>query len=545
MSVGLEPRSGLASWALMALPNLDSSTTLWKTYLSWVNLANAFRRLGGRPGNLPPPVTRRTQFRLLVALTIVWAIWAGWSLLGRSSPYTLRVVDDVGAVVVAANVDIGGDQAGATDSEGHLTLRWSSSSDVLEVSAPGHITQMVTVADRPENVFDVVLKARVLRGRVLDKQGNPVGHARISSGPAVGVSDEDGRFDLRGAEPGTVEVSRPAWVATSFSWDGSPGDTVVELIPFDARAVHIRGEAVVDDLEAFIAMAHDTELNALMIDLKNEAGLVWYNSANQVALDAGSVQAAFDLAAIAERAEEEELYLIGRLVLFNDPVVALAKPSMAVWDTATEAPLETDGQRFLDPTDSDARAFALDLAREVCEMGVDEVQLDYVRFPDNRPESSQFDGGSPTPEVRTEAIESFLIEAAEMLRPMGCALAADVFGFITAPSDLFPDAGIGQNWERVSGLVDVISPMVYPSHYDANAYGFENPNDHPGQVVRRALRDGVDRLNANVIVRPWLQDFGYSAEQVRAQIDVAESYGFGWMLWNARSDVTVGALNTR
>lgn len=490
-------------------------------------------------------MTRRTQFRLLVALTIVWVAWAGWSLLGRSSPYSLRVVDDVGAVVISANVDIGGEQAGTTNSEGQLALKWRSSSDILEVSAPGHITQMVTVANRPEGVFDVVLKARVLRGRVVDVEGDPVTYAQISSGPAVGVTNEEGHFNIRGAEPGTVEVTRPAWVATSFQWDGSPGDSVVEMTPFDARAVHIRGEAVVEDLEGFIQMAHDTELNALMIDLKNEAGFVWYDSANQVALEAGAVQAAFDLAAIAERAEAEELYLIGRLVLFNDPIVAMAMPSMAVWDSATEGPLETDGQRFLDPTDVDARAYALDLAREVCELGVDEVQFDYVRFPDNRPESSEFDGGSPTPEVRTEAIASFLVEATEILRPMGCAVAADVFGFITAPSDLFPDAGIGQNWEQVSGLVDVISPMVYPSHYDANAYGFENPNDNPGPVVKRALRDGVDRLNANVIVRPWLQDFGYSADQVRAQIDVAESYGFGWMLWNAKSEVTMGALDRR
>ncbi len=494
-------------------------------------------------GILSPPVTRRTQFRLLVALTIVWVAWAGWSLLSRTSPYTLRVLDDVGVVVVSANIDIEGDQAGTTDSQGQLELVWSRSSDVLEVSAPGHITQMVTISDRPEGVVDVVLKARVLRGRVEDGDGIPVPFARVTAGPASALTDDQGRFNLRGAEPGTVQVRRPAWVEETFGWDGSPGDTVVELTPFDARAVHIRGEAVVEDLDYFIDLAHTTELNSLMIDLKNEAGFVWYDSRNEVALEAGSVQSAFSLASVAERAEAEGLYLIGRLVIFNDPIVAVAKPEMAVWDTATSAPLETNNQRFLDPTDQQARQFALDLAIEVCEMGVDEVQFDYVRFPDKRPESSQFDGGSPTPEMRTSAIATFLAEAAEVLRPMGCAVAADVFGFITAPSDLFPDAGIGQNWEQVAGLVDVISPMVYPSHYDVNAYGFENPNDHPGPVVDRALRDGVDRLTAPVIVRPWLQDFGYSADQVRAQIDVAESYGLGWMLWNARSEVTEGALD--
>lgn len=176
-------------------------------------------------------------------------------------------------------------------------------------------------------------------------------------------------------------------------------------------------------------------------------------------------------------------------------------------------------------------------------MGLDEVQFDYVRFPDNRPESSEFDGGSPTPEMRKKTINSFLAAAVKKLHPLGCAVAADVFGFVTAPSELFPDGGIGQYWEDVTALVDVISPMVYPSHYDAPAYGFDNPNAHPGPMVDYALEDGMERLKASVIVRPWLQDFLYTEDQVRAQIEIAEKYGFGWMLWNAKSDVTESALD--
>jgi hypothetical protein len=171
-------------------------------------------------------------------------------------------------------------------------------------------------------------------------------------------------------------------------------------------------------------------------------------------------------------------------------------------------------------------------------MGVDEIQFDYVRFPDQRRDSATFDQGV-TADIRMATINGFLLEAVSLLHPMGCAVGADVFGFITKAID---DGSIGQYWEDMVSIVDVVSPMVYPSHYTTGWYGFEVPNDHPGPMVSNALDDGLSRMPRNVVVRPWLQDFGYDADQVRAQITSAEEYGLGWMLWNASSNVTVAAL---
>jgi hypothetical protein len=476
---------------------------------------------------------------LLVALTIVWALWAGWSLLGRATPYTLRVLDDAGAPIAAASVDINDSQVGTSAEDGTIEIDWRRSATVLEVSAAGHVPKTVTIAERPDGLFDVVLKARILRGRVLDPDGTPVESATVVAGPASGTTDAEGRISLRGAEPGTVTVGRPAWVATTFEWDGGVGESVVEIEPFIARAVHISGEAAGEDLDRFFEMAEGTELNALMLDLKDESGLVWYDSTHPVAAEVGAIRSVYDLSEVADRAESEDLYLIGRLVVFNDPTAAVRKPEMAVWDSATNQPYQSNNQYFLDPTDPEARAYGLGLAEEVCEMGVDEVQFDYVRFPDQRSETTTFDGGVSL-ETRTSTIIGFLQEAVAILHPMGCAVAADVFGFTTAAGT--DDGGIGQRWEEVTGVVDVASPMVYPSHYTAGWYGFDNPNDHPGPMVTRALEDGMERLSRNVVVRPWLQDFGYTTEQVRTQIEVAEQFGMGWMLWNAASEVTVDAL---
>lgn len=493
----------------------------------------------GRPvGILSNAVARRTQFRVLVAITIGFLAWTGWTLIGRSHPYQLRVLDDLGVPVASAVVDVGGSQAGTSGRDGIIEMVWSRSTRVLQVAAPGHVPRTVTLTDVPEDSLDVVLKARVLRGRVVDADGVGVAGAEIAAGAARAIADADGYFMIRGAEEGRVSVSRPAWLPTSFIWDGGTGDAVVEMEPFTARAVHIGGEEVRDEFDVFVDMAMTTELNALMIDLKDETGSVWYDTQNQTALESGAAQAAYGLTDTVNMAHDLGLYVIGRIVLFNDPIAAVSNPAMAVWDADIDAPYEANGQFFLDPTDENARQYGIDLATEACQMGVDEIQFDYVRFPDARREGATFDGGV-TPDVRVATITRFLSDAVAELRPLGCAVAADVFGYLTTATD---DGGIGQRWEDVAGIVDVVSPMLYPSHYDPGWYDFDNPNEFPGELIEEALADGLERLPGQVVVRPWLQDFGYNADQVREQIESAERYGLGWMLWNAASRVTVDAL---
>lgn len=445
------------------------------------------------------------------------------------------MLDDLGSPIAAAVVDVDGTQVGTTGSDGRVELVWNRSNKVLGVSAAGHVSQMVTLNDQPEGQFDVVLKARVLRGRVVDEEGHGVDAAVVRAGSGDAISDDDGYFQIRGAEEGVVTVDRPAWLPGEFRWDGGTGEAIVTLEPFTARAVHIGGTAIREGLAPYVEMAMDTELNALMIDLKDETGQVFYNTQNPVAVEAGAAAGLIDLSATAAEAHDLGLYVIGRIVLFNDPVTSLAQPDLAVWDSATDAPYEANGQYFLDPTDPEARQYGIDLAVEACRAGVDEIQFDYVRFPDSRRESAQFDGGV-TPEVRIETITTFLNDAVSELRPLGCAVAADVFGYLTTAPD---DGGIGQRWEEVAGIVDVVSPMLYPSHYEPQFFPSANA---PADVVNEALEDGLERLDHQVVVRPWLQDFGYDAATVRSQISVVEGYGLGWMLWNAASNVTVGAL---
>lgn len=473
-----------------------------------------------------------------MALTIVWAVWAGWSLLGRATPYELRVLDDLGEPIAAAVIDIDGAQVGTSADDGRVPMSWSSSSTVLEVGAPGHVSQMLTVAERPDGVLDVVLKARIMRGRVVDADGVALSGAVVTAGSSSTITDREGHFNVRGAEPGTVTVARPAWIATEFAWDGGAGETLVEMAPLIARAVHISGDSAAGRYGEFLQMAKTTELNALMIDLKDEEGIVWYETSNQTAIAVGANWDAFNLESSVTRAHDEGLYVIGRIVMFNDPIAARNQPEMAVWDTASGGPFNVNGQFFLDPTDANARQYGLDLAAEACGMGVDEIQFDYVRFTDTASATTRYDVDL-TEAVRLTTIPTLLQEAVDLLHPMGCAVAADVFAFLTTAEG---DGFIGQTWEDIAMIVDVVSPMVYPSHYGDDFFFEGSQNDHPGGVVDLALRDGIERLPRNTVVRPWLQDFGYEASQVRAEIASAEKHGLGWMLWNAKSVVSTDAL---
>ena len=226
-------------------------------------------------------------------------------------------------------------------------------------------------------------------------------------------------------------------------------------------------------------------------------------------------------------------------------MAARAIPRIAVFDTSTGEPFTKNGQWFLDPTDPRARQYALDVAAEACRAGFDEIQFDYVRFPDGYSDAVRFEGRAD--ELgRVNAISGFL-EGTALLHPLGCAVAADIFGFIISIED---DGGIGQKLEHLAGHVDVVSPMVYPSHYGSGWFGAECPNDHPAVVVGGALDQGLSRLPGDTIMRPWIQDFDwapcgpaeYGAAEVRAQIDAAAERGLGYMVWNAASVFTTGAF---
>ncbi len=381
---------------------------------------------------------------------------------------------------------------------------------------------------------------------ILVTSGNglaPLAGATVQTAGRTATTDGYGRALIADVTPGTVSISHPRFESRDVEWTGAGDRFRVALGSPLVRAIHVNGSLPgTSRWNQLLALADSTAVNAFMLDMKDESGRVFPTTSSSWAAAAGAELGWWDMPTVVDELHGRGLSVIVRIVAFQDPVAGRAIPSIAAYNTATGGPLTRSGQVFLDPTDAGAREYALQLAAEVCAAGADEVQFDYVRFPDGSKAGIRFDGGSGTSEsVRTEAIRSFLAEA-RALMPGDCRVAADIFGFITS---IPGDGGIGQQLEVLAAEADVLSPMVYPNHWGRGWFGFSVPANHPGPVVAASMGDARDRVGSMTTLRAWLQDFGgYGTSQVRAQIHAADDLGMGWMVWNAGSVYTPGGIPT-
>ena len=263
-------------------------------------------------------------------------------------------------------------------------------------------------------------------------------------------------------------------------------------------------------LDDFIALAGRTEINAFVMDIKDASGYVSHRTGVPLAHEAGATGQIRirDLGGLLSRLEEAGIYPVARIVIVKDPVLAAARPDLAVQDTGGGVWTDKNGIVWLNPFNREVWDYHIALAREAAAMGFPEIQWDYVRFPD-APAADLARAGFPgrNGRLRSDAIRSFLERSRAALSVFGARVTADVFGVTTTA---LGDVGIGQVWESFIDVVDVALPMVYPSHYWQGSFGFDAPNAYPYEIVRRALDEAV-RRSARVegagATRPWLQDF--------------------------------------
>ena len=300
-----------------------------------------------------------------------------------------------------------------------------------------------------------------------------------------------------------------------------------------------------------LEIAATTEVNALVIDIKDATGFISHDTnlalAKEIGAD-GEVRIR-DLPGLLDRLEEAGIYPIARIVVVKDPLLAAARPETAVQDTAGGIWIDSKDIIWQNLFNEQLWSYNVALAREVAEMGFPEIQWDYIRFPD-APASDMaravFVGGEDR--LRVDAVRGFLSYAEQELADLPVRSTADVFGVTTS---FRRDIGIGQLWETFIDVVDAALPMVYPSHYWEGSFGYTEPNAYPYEIVYSALRDGI-RRSATVegagLIRPWLQDFSlgppaYGPAEVRAQIQASYDLGvFEWILWNPSTRYSLAAL---
>jgi hypothetical protein len=285
-------------------------------------------------------------------------------------------------------------------------------------------------------------------------------------------------------------------------------------------------------------------LNTIELDVKDENGEVGFLMPRWTfARKIGASKPYYNARQVAAKAHKSGAYLIGRVVVFEDPILTSARPDMAIRTTGGGIWQNNAGLGWSNPYDKRVWNYVLSIAKAAARAGFDEIQFDYMRFPSDGPiQNAVFPG--KVAEAQGWTIARFIQYMAGKLRPMGVRVSVDVFG-LAATHDL----GIGQVPRRISKYVDAVYPMVYPSHYRSGEFNLPDPSSVPGQTVAFSLRDFQSALiGRKAMLIPWLEDFSLTAarrpaSEVRAQIEAARRYhAKGFLLWNPEGVYTEEVL---
>ncbi len=314
--------------------------------------------------------------------------------------------------------------------------------------------------------------------------------------------------------------------------------------PKTIRGVHVTMglASIPGKLDEYLSLSG---LNTIQLDVKDENGEIGFvPSAVPLARRIGAAKPYYKPRAVAKQIHAKGMYLIGRVVVMEDPVLSSKRPDLAIHNANGGRWTNHAGLGWSNPYDQRVWEYNVDIAEAAARVGFDEIQFDYVRFPSDGDMSAiVYPGKTSTPPGWV--IAQFAQYASKRLKPLGVKVSADVFG-LSATRDL----GIGQIPKRLGRYLDAIYPMVYPSHFGPGEYNLDDPNGNPGGTVAYALRDFNQQLAGvkGVRIVPWLQDFSwagrtYGLAEIQDQIDSARrAKAGGYLLWNAAGIYTPGAV---
>lgn len=363
------------------------------------------------------------------------------------------------------------------------------------------------------------------------------------------------RYDVNAEQSVKIQNNSDYLVQTAPDWAIMKKDIQVKGIYMTGNTASLKSR-----FDSLVKLVNATELNAVVIDVKDDNGMMTYSSKlpNVIFAGANNNVRIKNIDDVIKTLKANDIYPIARIVTFKDRRAGDKFANLAVKSKNGSIWRDRHGMSWLNPYNKDAWDYIVDIAEEAATKGFREVQFDYVRFPTDGNTSLIDYGSHDGGKTKAEAIADFLAYARQRLGSMGVVVSADVFGLVTTAKD---DMGIGQNLEALAQSVDVLCPMVYPSHYGKGSYGVSEPDFEPYKIVNRSISIAEDRIavlesnNNKARLRPWLQDFTasylphyqkYGAAEVRAQINAAYDAGVKeWILWNAANNYTAGALDKK
>lgn len=314
-----------------------------------------------------------------------------------------------------------------------------------------------------------------------------------------------------------------------------------------SKGIYVTGPiAGSERMEELVHLVTTTELNTMVIDIKNDEGNLTY----QMELPGGyaynaSIRFVSDMPALINKLHDEEIYVIGRIVCFKDPILASARPELALRIPPDGRPVvDANGLAWVNPYKEEVWDYLCTIAECASKDGFDEIQFDYVRFPIGEDANAADYGVDMTTYPREKGLSDFFSYTTERLHEKGIVFGADLFGTVIG-SDVDRDR-TGQSYAAIAQMTDVICPMIYPSHYASGTFGFSVPDAHPYETIKEALalsQTELAEVDKGAIVRPWLQCFNaiwvdghitYGSEAVKEQIRAVYDAGYEeWLLWNA------------
>ncbi len=388
-------------------------------------------------------------------------------------------------------------------------------------------------------------------GRVVDFfTGKPVKGAMVTLNSEVVLTDENGTFTVNAALS-KLAVRAPGYGRTEqtiLPFDNAPLE--VKLVPFTPKALYLSFYGIGDRglRESAVKLIDETELNTLVIDVKGDKGLIPYKSSIPLAAQVGAqrITTVREIVPLMKSLKDKGIYTIARIVVFKDNPLALAKPDWAVKTQGGETWRDRENLAWVDPFNKEVWNYNIDIAVEAAQYGFDEIQFDYVRFPDaSAPQFSM----PNTEENRVQAISGFLMEARRGLTPYNVFLSADIFGYVCWNLN---DTKIGQKLEDLVAHLDYLCPMLYPSGFQYGIPGYRNPVANPYEIIYLSLKRAQERTNLpSHRFRPWLQAFRdyafdgryFNDKEIMGEIRAAEGFGsHGWMLWNPRNAYSSAGL---
>jgi hypothetical protein len=390
-----------------------------------------------------------------------------------------------------------------------------------------------------------------IRGTIIDASNHrPIQLAHASYNHQVVSSDASGGFGFSAVPANqTLSVVASGYQPYNAAWN--PAQAQIALTPLEIRGLYMPFVGLDDPtiLGTIDRVTQNSEINAVVLEIKTDDGQVAAQMATPAAIETHAVIEGYDVKGFIQRMHSRNIYVIGRFVVFRDPTFAKAHPEFALRRSSNGLPYaDEQGERWIDAFRQEVWQYDLDLSEKAAQLGLDEIQFDYIRFPGTDQPLDYAE--SMTEENRVAAVTGFLKRAEARLRPYGVAISADTFGLTTVALD---DTGIGQDITSLGPYIDYYSPMVYPSTWAEGSLGIAYPPAEPYTIVFDSVRSAVQRL-ANVPtvkVRPWLQAFddydrrqlNYTPDRINTQKDAAtRAGGTGWMLWDPGARYAAGAI---